>query len=129
MNATPENRADPSESIKDQMNEKRKPAAANGGLFDIRVVRWRPYEKGSLRGFLSVSLAQKIQINDLKLFDGNGSRSIELPDKAYKKHDGSTAYSPIVEFDSRTVEREFKDAVLAALDHHLQEAGDAQRCR
>ena len=107
------------------MKKQEKPADANGGLFDITVVRWRPYEKGSLRGFLSISLAQKIQINDLMLFDGNGSRSIKLPDKEYKKRDGSTGRSHVIEFDSKTVEREFQSAVLAALDHYLEERGDA----
>ena len=107
------------------MNEQEKPAGANGGLLDITVVRWTPYEKGSLRGFLTVSLAQKLIIHDLKLFNTNGSRSIKPPDKEFKKRDGSTAYSAIVEFDSKTVEREFQVTVLAAFDRYLRESGDA----
>jgi hypothetical protein len=101
-----------------------KPAAANGGLYDIAVVDWKPYEKGCLRGFLSVNLAQTIRVNDLKLFDKNGSRWISLPTKEYTKRDGSKGYAPLVEFGSKEAEREFQEAALAALDRYHQENDD-----
>jgi hypothetical protein len=111
------------------MPQNTKPAAPNGGSPNITVAKYKPHENGCLRGFLDLSIAPAssspgLRIYDCKLFQKNGERWIKLPDREYKKRDGSKAYAPVVEFESGDLEREFQRAALDALDRFLEEGGD-----
>jgi hypothetical protein len=104
------------------MSENGKRAAE--GLPQIAVVNWKPREKGALRGYLDICIAESIVVKGFKLFEKNGDRWVSAPADRYKKRDGSTGYAPVVEFNDRNTEREFGRDVLADLDRYIQENRD-----
>jgi hypothetical protein len=64
----------------------------------IRCVRFRPYEKNTLRGFVDLELSRVgIVIRDCTWHAKDGKEWISFPARPYEK-DGTTAWSPIVEF-------------------------------
>jgi hypothetical protein len=85
------------------------------------VVNWKPYEKGALRGYLDISIADGVVVKGFKVFEKNGERWVSAPADQYKKRDGSMGYAPVVEFNDKNIEREFGRAVLADLVRYVQE--------
>lgn len=91
----------------------------------ITIVDWRPLNSGCLRGFISLELPGGFTIHGFKLFEKNGNRWINLPERQYTKT-GPPKYSPVVEIPDRRIAHQFEQDVLQALDLYLKEAnGDA----
>jgi hypothetical protein len=105
------------------MEEDLKLGSPMGALPEIAVIDWKAHEKGSLRGFITVSVTRTIVVKGFKLFEKDGRRWVSPPAEQYKKKDGTTGYAPVVEFNSRDGERAFAQAVLADLDRYLQGNG------
>ena len=102
------------------MTEKAKPAGTSGGHPELLVTNWKPCEKNTLRGFLSLTLPSGLVLKDCTLHQKDGARWIGLPSKKYSKPDGSIGYSPLVEFNDGNTRRRFKAAALAAVDRFME---------
>jgi hypothetical protein len=95
-------------------------AAARGA---IRILEWKPYEKNTLKGFLSVELASGLVLHSLMLHEKNGSRWIGFPAREWV-HEGIKQFARFIEFRDRAAADRFRDQVLDALDVHLTRTGE-----
>jgi hypothetical protein len=83
----------------------------------IRCIRFRPYEKNTLRGFVDLKLSRVgIVIRDCTWHAKDGKEWISFPARPHEK-DGTTAWSPIVEFaeDAKEARAQFRQQVLEAI--------------
>lgn len=86
----------------------------------IEIVAFKPMDKGTLRGFLTVKLTNVgMEIRDCTLHDKEGRRWIGLPSRQYEKVDGTTTWTPIVLFYDRDKEGQFRAATLKALEEFM----------
>lgn len=99
-----------------------KAAGENGGHREFIAVSgsWRPFEKNTLKGFVSILLPSGMRINDVTLHERDGKRWIGMPAQRYTALDGSTKFSPIVEFESDKARFRFQSLALKALDRLLE---------
>jgi hypothetical protein len=84
---------------------------------------WRPYQKNTLLGFLSLELPSGLVINDISLHEKNGSRWTSMPAKQYELH-GEKTWAPLIEFADRDSRESFQQLALAAIDEYLAEGGE-----
>ena len=83
----------------------------------ITIKDWRPYEKGALRGFMTIKLTSLgLEILDVRLLETNGEPWLGMPSKQYEKDDGSTGYKDYVRVEPRDKREKFTEEVLRALD-------------
>jgi hypothetical protein len=89
------------------------------------VVReWRPYQKNTLVGFLSIELTTGLILHGCTLHEKNDSRWIGMPAKQFQK-DGRTTWAPQVDFVSKEAREKSQAAALAAVDDYLCDQGKA----
>jgi DNA-binding cell septation regulator SpoVG len=100
------------------MPEKAKPAGASGGHREIQISDWKAFQKNTLQGFLSLTLPSGLVIHNCTLHQKDGSRWIGLPARQYAKDDGTTSYTPLVEFSTKDARQRFQTAALEALDRY-----------
>jgi hypothetical protein len=105
------------------MSEKAKPAGTSGGHRRITASNWKPLEKGSLRGFLTLTLSSGLVLNNCQLLETGKERWIGLPSQRFQKRDGSTEYIPIVEFTTKRARHQFQAEALPAAEWLLAEVG------
>lgn len=87
---------------------------------NIKIENFRPLEKNTLKGFLTIHLADVgLTIKDICLHQKNDKKWLSLPAKPYVK-DGVQAWSYILEFN-KTHYWAFQDSGLAALDLYLSQ--------
>ena len=91
---------------------------AAGAGFNVR--EWKPFEKNTLRGFLSIELPSGMILHGLTVHQKDDSRWVGLPAKEYTK-DGERSWIPQVEFASKAARERFQACVLAAVDAHAGE--------
>jgi hypothetical protein len=82
----------------------------------MQISDWKSFNKNTLRGFFTVTLPSGMVIHKCSLHEKNGNRWIGLPAEKYSKHDGTTAYSVLLEFTSRQIADNFRKQVLLALE-------------
>ncbi|MFE1601588.1 hypothetical protein [Methylobacterium sp. ID0610] len=95
-----------------------------GGKLAVEIADFKPLERGSLRGFVTVRIpAMRLTIRDCTVNESGGRRWVGLPGKAQLGRDGETIrrdgkvqYTPTCVFDSKEVGDAFSAAVLQALD-------------
>lgn len=103
------------------MRQKAKPAGADGGHRELSVTNWKACEKNTLRGFFSINLPSGLTINNCALHQKKeASKWIGLPSRRYRKDDGSTGYSPVIEFSNDDARWRFQAAALAAVDRFME---------
>jgi hypothetical protein len=91
---------------------------------NIEITSFRPLEKNTLRGFLTIRLSDVgLVVKDVCLHEKNGKRWLQLPSKPYKKTDGGQAWAYILEFE-KSHYWVFQDAGLSALDAYLSQTGE-----
>jgi hypothetical protein len=100
-----------------------KPAVATGGHRRITVSNWKPLEKDSLRGFLTLTLPSGLILNNCQLLETNGHCWIGLPSQRFQMKDGSVGYVPIVEFATKRTRKQFQVEALRAVELYLAEVG------
>src|SRR5262249_2608508 len=93
------------------------PAHARG----IQIRNFRPADRNTLKGFFSVVMPPGMIVNDIALHVKGDSRWVTLPAREWTNSERERKWAPIVEFTTRDVADRFRDAVLAALDHHVQQ--------
>jgi hypothetical protein len=79
---------------------------------------WKPYLKGTLRGWFVLTLPSGMVIHGCSLHvkTETGARWIGLPQQKVVKAGGEVAYVTILEFTSRATADRFRDLALGALD-------------
>jgi DNA-binding cell septation regulator SpoVG len=82
----------------------------------FEVQSFKGYVKNTLQGFFDVLTPEGLVIHGCSLHQKDRSRWVGMPAKQLRKADGSTAWIPIIEFESREAADEFRDNVLDALD-------------
>ena len=82
----------------------------------MTITNYKPYQKGSLSAFFSVTLPSGLIVHECKLFQKESNRWIGLPSRAFTGKDGGTAYAPIIEFSTRHAADEFRETVLTEID-------------
>jgi hypothetical protein len=87
---------------------------------NFKIREWRPFEKNTLRGFLSLELPSGMILHGCTLNQKGESRWIGLPAKEYLKG-SERAWSPLIEFTDRDVRESFQALALEAIDEYLQE--------
>lgn len=90
---------------------------------EATVIAWKALERGSMKGFLSLSLPSGMVIHEIMLFEKEGKRWIGLPSRPFEKKDGTKAYNAIVEFPDRDRRDKFIQMALAAMDRYFAEKG------
>lgn|SRR5262249_11601621 len=85
----------------------------------IRCVRFRPYQKNTLRGFADLELVRTgIIIRDCCWHQHeNGREWVSFPAKPYEAKDGATAWQSLVEFAEGATEarKQFQQKALEAI--------------
>jgi hypothetical protein len=84
----------------------------------IRCIKFRPYQKNTLQGFCDFELSRVgLVLKDCTLHEKNGKHWIAFPARSYQDKDGSTSWSPVVEFaEGATAAREqFQQQAVAAV--------------
>ena len=81
----------------------------------VQIIEWKPFERNTLRGFLTIALPSGMVLHDCTLHVKNGSKWIGLPSQKFEGKDGKTGYKPIVEFVDRATAEHFRDVVIQAL--------------
>jgi hypothetical protein len=83
------------------------------------VRAFKPFEKKTLRAFVSFELPNGMILHGCALHEKNGSRWIGLPAREYQKADNERSWTPLVEFATKAAREEFQAAALAAVVRHL----------
>jgi DNA-binding cell septation regulator SpoVG len=106
------------------MATKAKPAEASGGHRTITVCNWKPLENGSLRGFLTLTLANGVVIHNCQLLEVGGRRWVGLPSRRFLMADGRVHYEPIIEFTTRKAYWQFERTALEVVEAYLKARGE-----
>lgn len=93
----------------------------------IEVMGIRPLSAGSLKGFASVRIADKLIINSCRIVHEQGKRPwVSLPQETYEdKETGKKKYSPIVEIPDEWKSR-IQELVLSEYHDTLNENQDSR---
>jgi hypothetical protein len=84
----------------------------------IRCIRFRPYQKNTLQGFADLHLVRTgLIIKDCCFHEKNGKHWIGFPARPYQSQEGTTLWSPLIEFtgDGRARAQFQQQAVAAVL--------------
>ena len=86
----------------------------------IEIVKFRKFEKNTLKGFLTILMNNiGLEIRDCTFHRKDDKKWIGLPAKPYTDQDGNEKYSYIVKFADKDRYYQFQDAVLKELDKYL----------
>jgi hypothetical protein len=89
----------------------------------IRCVRFRPYAKNTLKGFVDLELTRVgLVIHDCCLHEKNGREWIAFPARPYTDKDGTTQWKCLIEFAEGATEarEQFQKQAINAI--HVAEA-------
>jgi hypothetical protein len=90
----------------------------------IEVSKWKPFERATLCGFVSLKLTNiGLEIRSATFHRKNGKAWVGLPSRQYEKDDGSTGYAYIVDFYDKKKRWAFQDAAVKAIEEYI-----GQRC-
>ena len=84
----------------------------------IRCIRFRAFEKNTLKGFADLELTRVgIIIRNCSWHEKNGREWVGFPARSYEAKDGTTAWQPLVEFAEGATEarRQFQEQAVAAI--------------
>jgi hypothetical protein len=87
------------------------------------VCEFKPFEKNTLLGFLSLELPSGMILHGCTLHEKNGSRWVGVPAKQYEK-EGTQTWAPLVEFTCKEVRQAFQEQALAAFDTYMAEVDE-----
>jgi hypothetical protein len=84
----------------------------------IRCVKYRRFEKNTLKGFCDLELTRVgLILRDCTLHEKDGRQWIGFPAKSFTGHDGETKWMPLVEFAEGAGEarKQFQQQALDAI--------------
>jgi hypothetical protein len=65
----------------------------------IRCLRFRPYVKNTLKGFVDLELSRVgLVLRDCCWHEKNGKEWVSFPARPYENRDGDTLWQPLIEF-------------------------------
>src|ERR1022692_3893139 len=102
------------------MATKAKPAEASGGFRTNKGGKWKAPDHGSLRGFLTLTLASGVVIHNCPLLEAGGRRWVGLPSRRFLTADSKVHYEPIIEFATRKAHRNFERTALEVVEAYLK---------
>jgi DNA-binding cell septation regulator SpoVG len=89
----------------------------------IACIKFRPLEKGALRGFADLKLDSGLVLHDCMLIESGDRRWVNLPskqmldkDRQLVMKDGKVVYTPIVSIADKTRRELFSNTALNAID-------------
>jgi hypothetical protein len=95
----------------------------------IAASDWRPMQRNTLRGFLTLTLQPSgFVLRECSLHENDGKRWVGLPSKpqidtdGHHRKDAATGkplYAPVVEIAGKVAREQFQSAALAAVDKLL----------
>jgi len=94
--------------------------SGNGGHREIIIADWKPRIQNTLRGFFSATLPSGIVLHNLMLHEKGETRWIGVPAREWTNDQGTKQYAKLIEFRDRATANRFRDALLEALDRHLE---------
>jgi hypothetical protein len=86
----------------------------------FKVRSWRPFQKNTLLGFMSMELPSGLVINDITLHEKSGSRWTAMPARQYELN-GEKTWAPVIEFAGKESRAAFQELALSAIDRYLAE--------
>jgi DNA-binding cell septation regulator SpoVG len=99
----------------------------------MRLLRWKPLVKNSLRGFADIELPNGLVIHEIPVLTSHGKCWAALPSKpqlADGRHrtgpDGKPAYTPILEWRSRELSDAFSAKLVKLVREQHPDALDAE---
>jgi hypothetical protein len=84
----------------------------------IRCLKFRPYEKNTLRGFADLELTRVgLVLRDCTWHEKNGKEWVGFAARPYENKDGTTGWQPLVEFAEGATEarKQFQQQALEAI--------------
>lgn len=84
----------------------------------MQVAQWRPYQKGTLRGFFELHLDSGLTIRGMTCHSKNGKRWVSFPSKPYDDN-GEMKYWSILHIPEDARWKRFQKLALEALDAHF----------
>jgi hypothetical protein len=94
------------------------PATVTTASSGFSVSNWKPFEKNTPRGFLSLTTPSGMVIHGVTLHQKGDSRWLGMPSRSFEK-DGTTTWTSVVEFASKAARDKFQAEALAAVDRFL----------
>lgn len=85
----------------------------------MRISRFQPYERNTLKGFIEAEFSSGMLLKNLTWHQKGDKEWIGLPAREYKKEDGTKGYANVVDFVDKTTYWKFVNKVLDALKEHL----------
>lgn len=83
----------------------------------VEIGQYRPVNKGALKAYFSVTLhPEAIQIMDCVLFESNGKKWFNFPQKAVQKEGQKTNYYPYIRILDKKTEESLKELILKQLE-------------
>jgi hypothetical protein len=97
----------------------------------IRCIRFRPFEKNTLRGFADLELTRVgLVLRDCTWHEKNGKEWVSFAARPYEGKDGNTAWQPIVEFADGAAEarKQFQQQALEAIHQAVAQNQEKASC-
>jgi hypothetical protein len=85
---------------------------------------WRRVEKNTLQGFVTLETPSGLVLREVSLHQRDSDRWIGMPAKPWSRPDGTTSYTPMVEFKDAVTRNAFQKQALAAIDVMLTELAE-----
>jgi hypothetical protein len=83
----------------------------------IEIERFKRLDRGHLVGVADIIIPEwRLKIQGVGIFNKNGAKWVNLPQKTYQGTDGGTKYADTLQWTDNAVASRFRDAVLEALE-------------
>ena len=82
----------------------------------VTISDFKSFQKNTLRGFFTATLADGLIIHNLSLHEKNGGRWIGMVSEKFTDREGKVGYKKLIEFTDRAALDVFRDACLDAID-------------
>jgi hypothetical protein len=86
-------------------------------MHHVMIARdWKRVEKNTLQGFVTLETPSGLVLKEVSLHQRESNRWIGLPAKPWTRADGTTGWTPMVEFKDQATRQAFQVLALAAID-------------
>jgi hypothetical protein len=84
----------------------------------IRCIKFRPYERNTLRGFADLELSRVgLVLRDCPVHEKNGKEWVGFPARSYQDKEGATQWQALIEFveGAREAREQFQRQAIEAI--------------
>jgi hypothetical protein len=93
---------------------------------EFAITNWRPFERNTLKAFLTVTTPSGLMLNGCAYHVKEGSRWVGMPAEKFTKADGTTGWKPTVEFTGKAARDKFQAEAVRAVERFLANGGGTQ---